>query len=248
MRQFAALETTDLAFVLNRIDAVEAEFLTPPHLLLPLARGDCAFLAESPHAFQVGQGQFSLVFPIVRGMRFVKGHISINVSDLSLGALSFFFLEPMRVSGFFDASDQRLDIPLVHRSRDGQIQDHPGALIGIFGPAERDHASCQGYRFAGIVSDEEDGGAGLPPKSLDEPLHTDASTRIEGAEGLIHKQYFRPHDQCLGDSDALLHPAGELMGVFGCIGVGQAHAPEVAECFCSAFSAPRAARRSSQAR
>ena len=43
MRQFPALEATDLGFVFDGIDAFEAEFFSAADLLFPLPRAGCSF-------------------------------------------------------------------------------------------------------------------------------------------------------------------------------------------------------------
>ncbi len=72
VRKFTALEATDLGLVLNGVHALESKFLGSANLLLPLPRRDRALLAQSPHPFQIRQGQFSLVFSMPGGMTLIK--------------------------------------------------------------------------------------------------------------------------------------------------------------------------------
>jgi hypothetical protein len=74
VRQLAALKATNLGFVLDGIDAVQAEFLAAPYFLLPLSRRNLALIPKSFHTFEFWQLHFSGVFPMFRGMALVEGH------------------------------------------------------------------------------------------------------------------------------------------------------------------------------
>jgi hypothetical protein len=77
MRQFTALEATDFTFVLNGVDALETQLFAAADLLLPLAGREGAFLAQRFHPFQFRQGQFPLVFPMIRGVLLIERHIAV---------------------------------------------------------------------------------------------------------------------------------------------------------------------------
>ena len=68
-------------------------------------------------------------------------------------------------------------------------------------------------RLGDRVGDEHDGGAGLAADPDQLVLHPLAGHLVERAERLVHQQQPRPLGQRPGDRDALLHAAGELVGV-----------------------------------
>ena len=63
------------------------------------------------------------------------------------------------------------------------------------------------------VGHEDDGGAGLGADADELGLHALAGHLVEGAERLVHQQQPRALGERARDRDALLHAAGELVGV-----------------------------------
>jgi hypothetical protein len=61
---------------------------------------------------------------------------------------------------------------------------------------------------------DEDSGFAQSRREFDELiLQLATDQRIKGAEGLIHKQYVRIGSQSASEPDALLHAAGQLVGI-----------------------------------
>ncbi len=79
------------------------------------------------------------------------------------------------------------------------------------------------------MRDEQNGGAGFAPQSLDQALHSQPRSWIERAERFIHQQDLGPHDERLSDGYALLHAARKLVGIFPRIRLVQIHTPQIAE-------------------
>src|SRR5439155_15897059 len=84
---------------------------------------------------------------------------------------------------------------------------------------------------------------------MNQPLHSFARARIKGAEGLVHQENRRLHDQGLSDGDALLHSSGKLVRVFARVGLIEAHLLQKPQCFeaklAPAFAAARMKQRKS---
>jgi hypothetical protein len=74
----------------------------------------------------------------------------------------------------------------------------------------------QVYSLVYCVRDEEDCARINPRDAHQLLLHDDTRLRIEGAERLVHQQRLRIQHVGAGNGHALLHPAGELMGI-GCL-------------------------------
>ena len=76
--------------------------------------------------------------------------------------------------------------------------------------AHHDHAVGEEDRLLDRVGDQHDGGSGVEPDFLDQPVHLLAGEGVERAEWLVHQQHGwlvgqRPHQR-----GALLHAAGKL--------------------------------------
>ena len=71
----------------------------------------------------------------------------------------------------------------------------------------------QEHRLGDRVGHEHDGGAGLGADAEQLGLHALAGHLVERAERLVHEQQPRALGERAGDRDALLHAAGELVGV-----------------------------------
>ena len=75
------------------------------------------------------------------------------------------------------------------------------------------HAIGEIDRLLDVVGDEGERRLFQPVHVQDEVVHDFARLRVERAEGLVHQQDFGPPHQRAGDGDALLHAAGQLVGV-----------------------------------
>ncbi len=73
VRQFSALEATDLGLVLNGVDALQAELFAAANFFLPLANRNRCFLLQRPHAFHLAEiGQRTLMVAMTRRVSFIK--------------------------------------------------------------------------------------------------------------------------------------------------------------------------------
>ena len=108
------------------------------------------------------------------------------------------------------------------------------------GPAgEDDDAVGQIDRLVDLVGDEQHGLSGFRPDLQQLLLHRFAGLRVERCERLVHQQDLRVHDQRAREIDALLHAAGELVGIM-VLEAGEAdHVDEMRR----ARPSPRACRR-----
>ena len=82
--------------------------------------------------------------------------------------------------------------------------------------AQNHNAIGQQHGFFNIVGDDEDGLGGhgfLSPQLQQFTAQVLGGQHVEGAEWLIHKQDFGLNHQRAGKADALLHAAGELLGI-----------------------------------
>jgi hypothetical protein len=90
--------------------------------------------------------------------------------------------------------------------------------------AQDDDAVGQQDGFFNVVGDDEDGlgGHGLVGPQLQQfAAQVLGGQHVERAEWLVHEQHFGFDDQGAGKADALLHAAGELLGI-GCFEAVQA--------------------------
>ena len=90
---------------------------------------------------------------------------------------------------------------------------------------QHDDAVGQQDGFLNVVGDEEDGlgGHGLVGPQLQQlAAQVLGGEHVEGGERLVHEEHFRLDDQGAGKADALLHAAGEFLGIGGLKAV-QAH-------------------------
>jgi len=97
----------------------------------------------------------------------------------------------------------------------GHLDQEVGAdVAGI--AAEHDDAIGEQDGFFNVVGDQEDGlgGHGLVGPELEQfRAEVLGGEHVEGAEGLVHEENLRLDDEGAGKADALLHAAGELLGV-----------------------------------
>ena len=91
-----------------------------------------------------------------------------------------------------------------------------GEDFGHAGRARGHHRAlgAQEHRLLNAVSDEDDGLAVLRPYPQQFQVHLLAGQRVERAERLVHQDQLGVVDQGAGDRRALLHAAGQLVGVF----------------------------------
>ena len=85
---------------------------------------------------------------------------------------------------------------------------------GIF--AEHDDAIGEQHGLLDVVGDDEDGLGGngfLAPELEQFAAKILGGKDIEGGERLVHEKDFGLDDQGAGKADALLHAAGELLGI-----------------------------------
>ncbi|MNF47351.1 hypothetical protein D3C84_285440 [compost metagenome] len=68
-------------------------------------------------------------------------------------------------------------------------------------------------RFLDVVGDEDDGALLLGLEAHQLALHLAADQRVEGGEGFVHEEDGRVVGQRPGQADALLHAAGQLVGI-----------------------------------
>ena len=86
------------------------------------------------------------------------------------------------------------------------------------------------------MGDEHDGGAGLGADPGELGLHRLAGHLVERAERLVHQEQPGPLGEGARDRDALLHPAGELVGV----PIGEVGEPDEGDELVGACAARRA--------
>ena len=100
-------------------------------------------------------------------------------------------------------------------ARPGQRDLEIGAdAAGIF--AEHDDAIGEQHGFLDVVGDDEDGlgrDGFLAPELQQFTAQILGGEDIEGGEGLVHEKDFGLDDQGPGKADALLHAAGEFLGI-----------------------------------
>ena len=89
--------------------------------------------------------------------------------------------------------------PVGHARRSGGKHDDPGA---------------EKHRLRDAVGDEQDGLAALLPDAQQLQVHALAGQRVERPERLVHQDQAGIVDQRPGDGGALLHAAGEFVGIF----------------------------------
>ena len=94
------------------------------------------------------------------------------------------------------------------RQVDGEMVGHAGQSGG----RHRDMGSKE-HRFLDAMGHEHDGLAAFPPDPEQFQVHSLSGRGIKGAEGFIHQDELGVVDQGAGDGGALLHAAGQLMGV-----------------------------------
>ena len=99
----------------------------------------------------------------------------------------------------------------------GKLHLEVGAdVAGI--AAQHDDAVGQQHGFFNVVGDQEDGlgGHGLVGPQLQQfAAQVLGGEHVERGEGLVHEEDFGLDDQGAGKADALLHAAGELLGIGG---------------------------------
>ena len=78
---------------------------------------------------------------------------------------------------------------------------------------EHDHAVGEEHRLADPVGDKEHRLFRLLPDAQELEVHPLPGQGVEGAEGLVHQQQLGVVNEGAGDGDALLHAAGELLGI-----------------------------------
>src|SRR5262245_23926199 len=133
----------------------------------------------------------------------------------------------------FEAQANQADLSLLHSQ---QPVDAPGILserlVGlhlerarmrqldaeIVGHARRaggehDHAGAEKHRLGDAVGDEDDGLLRLLPDAQQLKVHLLARERVERAERLVHQDELGIVNERARDRRALLHAAGELVGV-----------------------------------
>ena len=103
-------------------------------------------------------------------------------------------------------------------SRSASSRTSPRPVVDDVGDAARarahhDDAIGEEHRLGDRVGDEHDGGTGLGGDAGELGLQVLAGHLVEGAERLVHEQQPRLLGERAGDRDALLHAAGELVGV-----------------------------------
>jgi len=103
----------------------------------------------------------------------------------------------------------------VARMRDvhGKIGVNVGGVA-----AEDDDTIGQDDGFFDIVCDDENGARGnfvIEPQLEKFAAQRFRGEHVERRERLIHKKHFRLDDESAGDADALLHTAGEFLGIGG---------------------------------
>src|SRR5918992_2972616 len=76
-----------------------------------------------------------------------------------------------------------------------------------------DDAGGQEDRLLDVVRDEEHRLALTLPNAEEKLLHESAGLVVEGAEGLVEEEDFRVVGERTRDGGALLHAAGELLGI-----------------------------------
>ena len=91
--------------------------------------------------------------------------------------------------------------------RDRMCPDHPGPRTG----GEDEHPVAERDGFLQVVGDEHDRLPFFLPEGQQVVLHQFARLHVERAEGLVHQEDRRPHDQALRQRHALAHAAGQLM-------------------------------------
>ena len=69
------------------------------------------------------------------------------------------------------------------------------------------------------MGDEQDGDRDGLPDFQDQLLQDGAGERVDRAERLVHQQHVGLADQRARDADALLHAAGELIGIIVLVAV-----------------------------
>ncbi len=100
------------------------------------------------------------------------------------------------------------------RNRHSEIRAHMARIA----PKHND-AIGQQYRLFDVVRHDEDRlcrNRLLLPKLQQFTAQVLRRQHVQGREGLVHKQHFGLDDQCPRESDALPHPAGELLRI-GCL-------------------------------
>ena len=90
---------------------------------------------------------------------------------------------------------------------------------------QQQHAAAQHQRLFDGVSDEQQREAHLFPQDHQLFLHAPPRQRVQRGEGLVHQQHARLHGQRARDRHALLHAAGQGVG----IGVGEARQPDLVQ-------------------
>jgi len=103
----------------------------------------------------------------------------------------------------------------VARMRDA----HGKVRMNVSGvAAENDDAIGQDDSFLDVVGDDEDracGNLAVEPEFEKLAAQSLRGEDVERGERFIHEEHFGLDDQCAGDTDALLHAAGEFLGVGG---------------------------------
>ena len=76
--------------------------------------------------------------------------------------------------------------------------------------AHHHHAVGEEDGLVDRVGDQDDGGPGIEPDFLDQPVHLLAGEGVERAERLVHQQHGRPVGKGPHQGRALLHAARKL--------------------------------------
>ena len=98
----------------------------------------------------------------------------------------------------------------IARVRDVDVDD----LLDAGGAGvEDDDAVGELDGFVDVVGDEDDGLALGVPDAEEFAAHDEAGDGVEGAEGLVEEEHVGVDGEGAGDFEALLHAAGELVGV-----------------------------------
>src|SRR5687767_1557085 len=100
----------------------------------------------------------------------------------------------------------RLD-PSVAADGDRELGDGPAGAA-----RKDDDPVAQADRLAHVVGHEQDRESAVAPEELELFVEQVAGQCVECAEGLVHEQDARILGERPGESDALAHPAGQLVG------------------------------------
>ena len=123
-----------------------------------------------------------------------------------------------------DAGDGCQQLLRVRLSRGGEQRPHVG-LLHDPSLEHHGHAVRQVGHHAHVVGDEHDGGAELVAAASQQVEDLGLDGDVERGGGFVGDDHARVQHQGLGDDDALLLAAGELVGVVvhPHLGVGDAH-------------------------